>query len=88
MEFRAFVKGRKMNALSQYNEIAFFPRLAERKEIIQDLILDFFNNSILPLLPETFQDFIIDFAITGDLSSPKLWVIEVGFFYLIVYFII
>ena len=66
-----------MNALSQYNEIAFFPRLLNEKERIEKLILDFFYNTVLPMLPDSFQDFIIDFALTGDFQSPRLWVIEV-----------
>lgn len=71
MEFRGFVYGMRLNALSQYNYLICSNRLVESKEHVQKLIIEYFNNNILPVLKEAkFEDnFVIDFAV---LSSNKI----------------
>lgn len=77
MEFRGFVTNGKLNALSQYNHLAFFPKLLELKQTIQEKILDFFNKNISDRLKDKFPQYIIDFALVGsDLST--IYIIELN----------
>lgn len=46
MEFRGFVCDNRLNAVSQYNHLAYFPRLLPMKHSLQRLIEQFFNVNI------------------------------------------
>jgi len=71
MEFRGFVANGKLNALSQYNHIVYFPELWQRREQIQQTILTFFNTKLAEILPKIYPRCVLDFALVG----PQLEVI-------------
>ena len=93
MEFRGFVFGGKMVALSQYNHMFVSPRVVENKDYLLKIILDCFNE-VKQRLEGVFDNYIIDFAVTGekwaDLVAPniggeggkggeeRVWVIELN----------
>jgi hypothetical protein len=78
LEFRCFVFGGKINAISQYNHNCFFQRLVDRKDHLQSLMLTFFEErcaeSCNALYPEGY---IIDFAIVGE-ALDEVLVIEIN----------
>ena len=74
MEFRGFVKGGRLCALSQYNHLCFFPELLGQKLELEARIKEFFATDIAGRLGASFDDYVIDFAITGD----TVWVIELN----------
>jgi hypothetical protein len=82
MEFRGFVNNGRLNALSQYNHLCYFPELRRHRDRIGASISRFFNESISPCLSGHFESYVIDFAMTGfDESRPgveRLWVIELN----------
>jgi len=79
MEFRGFVKNNQLNAISQYNYVAYFPRLVTLKSQLLQTIINFFENTCKPALQEKFSEYIIDFGITGE-KFDKIWVIELNEF--------
>lgn len=81
MEFRGFVTNDKLNALSQYNHLGFFPHLVAEKDRIQAAICNFFYDVALPRVKSSFSAYIIDFALVKSDSEPsgfKIWVIELN----------
>eukprot|EP01043_Picozoa_sp_COSAG02_P056202 COSAG02_NODE_6631_length_3449_cov_1.855821_3_plen_364_part_00 len=78
LEFRCFVFGGRINAISQYNHNCFFQRLVDRKDYLQALMARFFEEkcakSCNALYPEGY---IIDFAITGQ-ALDQVLVIEIN----------
>ncbi|XP_046561507.1 cell division cycle protein 123-like [Haliotis rubra] len=78
MEFRGFVFGGELVALSQYNYLIFSQRLLNTGDHLKDIICKYFNDKVRPLMKE--QDFptayIIDFAVCDN--GDKLWVIEIN----------
>lgn len=72
MEFRGFVKGGRLTALSQYNHLAYFPGLVARKAEIGAMIDRFFTDDILPKLSPKFTDYVIDFALTEPAAGAAL----------------
>ena len=75
MEFRGFVKGGNLTALSQYNHLCFFPELVERQVEIEGKVRSFFDESIQERLAPMFQDYVIDFALT---EGGSIYVIELN----------
>ena len=65
MEFRGFVFGHKLTAVSQYNYLMFSARLLEEKDIIMQMLQKFFDQEVQPKFKDTeFPDnYIIDFAV-------------------------
>jgi len=81
LEFRGFVKNNTLNALSQYNHLAFFPHLVADKENIVKSITDHFYDVALPKLKRKFTSYIIDFALVKLDSAHggyKIWIIELN----------
>ena len=76
MEFRGFVFNNSLNALSQYNHFIFFERLVQKKDILQQRILDFFDNRIKEKLGK-YEGYIVDFAVCG-VNLDKIYVIELN----------
>ncbi|XP_076439619.1 uncharacterized protein LOC143279460 [Babylonia areolata] len=78
MEFRGFVFGGRLVALSQYNYQIHSGRLCDCKDRVADRILAFYNNTVRPKLQagNFVQNFIIDFAIGS--KDDRLWVIEIN----------
>jgi len=79
MEFRGFVKNGKLNAISQYNYVAYFPRLKELHEKLTTSITKFFYDVCLPAVGTKYNDFIIDFGIVGK-NFDEILVIELNEF--------
>ena len=86
MEFRGFVKGGRLCALSQYNHLCFFPELPRMKSALEAQIRKFYVEHIQSRLGSAFQDYVIDFAVTGSSGGLpqqgeqdfKIWVIELN----------
>jgi hypothetical protein len=91
MEFRGFFFNGKLNALSQYNHLVFYPEVVEKKDEILNKIIDFFETKVKPKLAKRdFKDgYVVDFAITSATSSSSststtssslgdVWVIELN----------
>lgn len=79
-EWRCFIYNRKVTAITQYNCVPFFADLVENKDYLENTIVKFLNEVVLPKLPESkFKDMIIDVALTGDIyNKPTVWVIELN----------
>ena len=79
MEFRGFVFNEKLNALSQYNYLIYSDNLYKNKTIIQDLILDFFNQQVSQLLSKSSfsKNYVIDFAV---FSSRFFYILKCAIF--------
>eukprot|EP00026_Physarum_polycephalum_P019905 Phypoly_transcript_22163.p1 GENE.Phypoly_transcript_22163~~Phypoly_transcript_22163.p1 ORF type:complete len:193 (+),score=37.50 Phypoly_transcript_22163:35-580(+) len=81
LEFRGFVKGNTLNALSQYNHLGYFPYLVEHKDEIVKQIQDCYYNEALPKLKPKFDTYVIDFALIDTGVTPKkykIWIIELN----------
>jgi hypothetical protein len=79
MEFRGFVKGGRLCALSQYNHLCFFPELLPMKVALEAQIRRFYEENIRSRLASSFEDYVIDFAVTGDGEHDfTIWVIELN----------
>jgi len=81
MEFRGFVFDNKLNALSQYNHLAFFQHVVDEASDIVASINEFFYNIVLTRLKDKFQKYIVDFALvpsTNPTEKYKIWVIELN----------
>ena len=78
MEFRCFVFGGKITAISQYNHNCFFKRLVAQKARLQALLLDFFaahcQTSCNALYPDGY---VLDLAVMGE-SLDEVLVIEIN----------
>jgi hypothetical protein len=77
MEVRGFVKGGKLNALSQYNHPVCWPRVVAHHDRLPKMIQDFFYAKIAPKIMGHFDEYVVDFAITGD-DLSQVWVIELN----------
>lgn len=64
-EFRAFVYERRLCALSQYFTQIYFPELEHEMQSLLPRIQSFFD-SISTRFPPNFQNYVIDFAISGE----------------------
>lgn len=68
MEFRGFVQGHDLVALSQYNYLIYSKRLVEEKEKYGKMVKDYYNQKIRPKLENTGfpENSIIDFAVCNN----------------------
>eukprot|EP00026_Physarum_polycephalum_P011538 Phypoly_transcript_11772.p1 GENE.Phypoly_transcript_11772~~Phypoly_transcript_11772.p1 ORF type:complete len:347 (+),score=55.63 Phypoly_transcript_11772:89-1129(+) len=76
-EFRGFVYGKKMTAITQYNELVYFPLLLLQKEKIQKKILEFFNNELMPKLT-SLSNYVIDFILIEKGDSFDTYIVELN----------
>jgi hypothetical protein len=74
MEFRGFVNNGKLNALSQYNYLVYYPHLVLSASELSEKIQAYHANVIHPKLAHKFKEYIIDFAF----ADGRLWVIELN----------
>jgi len=79
MEFRGFVVNGKLNALSQYNHVIYFPRLIHMKKTIETSVLNFFYQTVAPNLSR-FDRYVVDFALvkTNEDVYDQVYVIELN----------
>ncbi|KAH0787427.1 cell division cycle protein [Histomonas meleagridis] len=74
-EYRGFVYNRKLTAVSHYQTECYFPEIAAHKDEIGQTFQKYFNDVLLPILPERAkQSCIIDFA----LIKGKCFVVELN----------
>ena len=74
-EFRGFVHNGKLTALSQYQTECYFPNLVAHSGEIAATIQRFFNDELLPKLPDWAREgAVIDFAVIGH----KVFVVELN----------
>ncbi|KAH3766039.1 cell division cycle protein 123-like [Pelomyxa schiedti] len=73
MEFRTFVCGGKITAISQYNQYCLYPHLQSKKEVISASILEFWSKEIKHRIPHS--QYVIDF---GILSTGRVIVVELN----------
>lgn len=97
MEFRCFVSGDRLTAVSQYRHLVHFPRVVKLRDELISGIVAFFENTVQPRLVGLFEGgkYIVDFAVElkgGDINNimcdqaegctlGKWWCIEVNPFY-------
>jgi len=70
MEFRGFVYGKKLNAISSYNRAVCWPGIPEKKEEITNKCIAYWEK-IKDDVPSSLENFVIDFAFledTGDVT--------------------
>jgi len=65
MEFRGFVYGRKLNAISSYNRAVCWPGIPERVKEIEEKCRTYYEK-ICHKIPDHMSNFIADFAILAD----------------------
>eukprot|EP01130_Rhizamoeba_saxonica_P007463 TRINITY_DN3020_c0_g1_i1.p1 TRINITY_DN3020_c0_g1~~TRINITY_DN3020_c0_g1_i1.p1 ORF type:complete len:319 (+),score=68.93 TRINITY_DN3020_c0_g1_i1:439-1395(+) len=73
-EFRAFVHNNTMTAITHYYKFLYVEEIVECKELIQNLILEFFEHTLKELVP--LDDYVIDFIY--DYSNQSVSVIELN----------
>ncbi len=83
LEFRGFVCKGRLTALSQYNHLAHFPRLAGLRGAVCDAVSTFFDAHVRASLAQAgFDRCVVDFAVVlgddGAVSGGRVWVIEVN----------
>jgi len=71
MEFRGFVRNKRLNALSQYYDVCYYPEVVENKEEIQERVCTFFEE-IKDRIP--VEDYIIDFFV----GEERIMIIEIN----------
>jgi hypothetical protein len=80
LEFRGFVVDGALTALSQYNHLAFFPRLQGLRSELLNAITAFFEGNVRDPLASEYPQYVVDFAVVLDSHGAitKVWVIEIN----------
>jgi len=73
-EFRVFVHEQKITAISQYFTQLYFPSLIDRKDELEQEIIQFWQ-TIHALLPPTLKTYVIDFAWVVAPDVPKQMIV-------------
>jgi hypothetical protein len=68
-EFRGFVKGGVLTALSQYNHVLFSQRLFDARDRVAAALRRYFAERIAPRIGAAFDAYVVDFAICGRLGA-------------------
>jgi len=74
-EFRAFIVDGKFRAMCQYYHYIYFPILQIQKQLINDLIMEKWNE-VKDLVPMTPKTYVADFAV--DLVNSRVYIIELN----------
>ena len=74
-EFRAFVFGGRLTAVSQYFTGCYFEQLVAERERVLAMIISFFDQ-VRPLIHVEPAEYVIDIAV--DLSRDKVYIIELN----------
>lgn len=74
-EFRGFVYGGRLTALSQYFNNGYFPEVVEHRDLVLQLVSDAFERmrALVPLEP---KEYVVDFAV--DVAARRAYVIELN----------
>jgi len=73
-EFRGFVSGGRLTALSQYFQDCFFPSLPPLKTIIAESIQHYFQQKVKDAIP--YDSYVVDFAFFPE--SREVMIIEMN----------
>lgn len=73
-EFRGFVSGGELTAISQYNHYCYFPEVVQRKDELRELLHSFWSAQVRDRVP--LPDYIVDFAVLD--GSSEVVVIELN----------
>eukprot|EP00698_Gefionella_okellyi_P025658 TRINITY_DN9462_c0_g1_i1.p1 TRINITY_DN9462_c0_g1~~TRINITY_DN9462_c0_g1_i1.p1 ORF type:complete len:367 (-),score=90.43 TRINITY_DN9462_c0_g1_i1:232-1332(-) len=65
-ELRAFVHRGRMTALTQYNEVVYFPLLVQMRERLLPDVQQFMDTVLLPRLPTALQSCVCDLILFPD----------------------
>lgn len=68
-EFRGFVHGGALTAVSQYNHYCYFPDQVARRDALLRRIVDFFEAEVRPRLADAGEDYarcVVDVALLAD----------------------
>jgi len=77
-EFRGFVYGGNLNAISSYNRVVCWDGIPERKEEIKNRIIEYWETEVKHRIPQNLPNFIADFAFLED--SDKVTIVELNDF--------
>lgn len=76
MEFRGFVYNNELNAVSQYDDVVYYPNVVRFKQVICTRIKAFFDQHVKEALKE-HKNYVIDFFV----GLEKVFVIEINPFH-------
>lgn len=76
MEFRGFVYNNELNALSQYDDVVYYPNVVQYKEVICSRIKAFFEQHVKEALQE-HKNYVVDFFV----GLEKVYLIEINPFH-------
>jgi hypothetical protein len=76
-EFRVFVYGKNVTAITQYNDGCFFPRLHANALTFSELIKEVINKTVIPVLPPSLSNSIIDIIVIQNKASEFGWDVKV-----------
>jgi len=82
LEFRAFVYGKKVTAITQYNQFCYFPRVTRHKDQIREIIVKFVESELVEKVP--LPNFVLDLMLVsqtpqqGPYSNMKVYVVEIN----------
>jgi len=74
-ELRGFVYNNTLTGLCQYYDEVFYPELLEHKDLIQKIVLDFFD-SVKNLIPINPKEYVLDVIV--DLNHQKALIVEIN----------
>lgn len=73
-ELRGFIYKGNFTALTQYNNLAFFPEHIEEKDNVERKVKNFMENFI-EVMKTTLESFVADIVLD---SEGKVWIVEVN----------
>lgn len=76
MEFRGFVYNNKLNAVSQYDDVVYYPNVTRHKEVICTRIKAFFEQHVKEALQE-HKNYVVDFFV----GPTDVYIIEINPFH-------
>ena len=76
MEFRGFVYNNKLNAVSQYDDVVYYPNVTRHKEVICTRIKAFFEQHVKEALQE-HKNYVVDFFV----GPTNVYIIEINPFH-------
>jgi len=82
LEFRGFVYGQKLTAITQYNQFCYFPRVVKYKSHILQVMKDFVEGVLIPKIP--LKNFVIDIMLVsqtpeeGPFSNLQVYIVEIN----------
>jgi len=82
LEFRGFAHGKKLTAITQYNQFCYFPRVVKNKELLLHIMKDFVENQLVHLVP--LANFVIDIMLVsqtpeqGPYTNLKVYIVEIN----------